>query len=58
MPLERLKDLLVDLPQFALFELQPNAEVDHRVKVETDMNRVVPGLHKALLVLLDQVLKI
>jgi len=57
-PLERLKGFLVDLSQFALFELQPNAEVNHRMEMETDINRVVPGLHKALLVLLDKVLKL
>jgi len=41
-----------------LLELQPNTKVNHSVKMETDMNMVVPGLHKSLLVLPDKLLKL
>jgi hypothetical protein len=51
--LERLKGLFVDLPQFVLFEFEPDAEVNHGVEVETDNLLVVPGSHEALLVLVD-----
>jgi hypothetical protein len=56
--LERLKGLFVDLPQFVIFELEPDAEVNHGVEVKTDDYLVVPGSHESLLVLVDQVLKV
>jgi hypothetical protein len=55
--LERLKRLFVDLPQFALFDVEPDAEVNHGVEVQTDNDLVVPGSHESLLVLVDQVLE-
>jgi hypothetical protein len=56
--LERLKGLFVDLPQFTLFQLQPDSEVNHRVEMEADTRVGVPSLHKSLLVLFDEVLKV
>jgi hypothetical protein len=53
--LERLNGLFVDLPQFAIFESEPDAEVNHSVEVKTDDDLVVPGPHESLLVLVDQV---
>jgi hypothetical protein len=56
--LERLKGLFVDLLQFAIFEFEPDAEVNHGVEVEPDNLLVVPGSHESLLVLVDKVLEV
>jgi hypothetical protein len=56
--LERLNGLFVDLPQFAIFELEPDAEVNHSVEVKTDNYLVVPGTHEFLLVFVDPVLEV
>jgi len=56
--LERLNGRFVDPPQFATFEFEPDAEVNHGVEVETDNYLVVPGSHDSLLVSVDKGLEI
>ena len=58
MSFERRNGLFVELPQFAIFELEPDAEVNHGVEVETDNHLVVPGARESLLVFVHKVLEI
>ena len=58
MSLEQLKSLFVDLPQFVFFEFEPDTKVNHRMEVETNNYRVVPGSRESLFIPVDQVLEV
>jgi hypothetical protein len=55
--LEQPERLLVDRLQVAIFEFDPDAEVNDGVEVETNNLVVVPGLQECLLILFDKVLE-